>query len=215
MKTLDCHRCTMHIGGHFGLASQRLPHCRKQEGTPTLAFTTHPVEASLLRGIVGGWHKLFQLCPCEPTAHLLMDGLVVEQMGTDAFGQQGKEFLDIIGIDMGVATTRIVEGYSQTWHCMTHKERKCLFQRIEATDTNDSIDHTALNEFDDLGESFGHNAQATQLLNLVLQTGYGTIAASVTEQSVLVNFGLAHLLSAQAFGQHQQSSLVRNGCHDG
>ena len=98
---------------------------------------------------------------------------------------------------------------------MAHKQGEGFFERIETTHTDDGIDHTVLDEFDDLRESLCHNAETSQLLCPVLQIGYVTPTASVTEQSVLVVFCLALTISAQALGQHEKPPLVGDACHNG
>ena len=69
---------------------------------------------------------------------------------------------------MGVTTTRVVQGNGQTWHSMAYEQRKGFFQRIKATHTDDSIDHSILYQFNDLRKTFSHDTQTSKLFCLVL-----------------------------------------------
>ena len=108
METLHGYGGAVHIVSHLALACQCLPDSGEQEGAPTLAFATHPVDTDAQCAVIVGLDELLQFGTGEPAVDLFANGLVVEQRGRDFLAEHGEQFLHIVLINMGVAATGIV-----------------------------------------------------------------------------------------------------------
>ena len=140
---------------------------------------------------------------------------MVESCGRGFLVQHREQFLHVCFIDVGVAAARIVQGDGQARYGMTHQQGERLLQRIEAAHTDDGIDHTILDKLDDLGESLCYDTESAKLFGLVLKPWDVASATAVTEQSVGIKLGLTGSILAQAFRQHEQSSLMRDARNNG